>query len=106
MHIIDIGFPLKMETKTPTSSPSSKNTYTQPSVSFASNVKSSATESAAAIKLTLPRKGGRAKNLLRNYYGLGPDGKKADPLDIGKYLLLICVRYVSFFTKEKKNYFQ
>ncbi|CAG8458102.1 10211_t:CDS:2 [Paraglomus brasilianum] len=24
----------------------------------------------------------RAKNLLRDYYGLGPDGKKADPLDI------------------------
>ncbi|CAJ0833752.1 13877_t:CDS:10, partial [Entrophospora sp. SA101] len=33
------------------------------------------------ITLTLPNRG-RAKNLLRNYYGLGPDGKKADPLDI------------------------
>lgn len=37
----------------------------------------------APITLTLPNRG-RAKNLLRNYYGLGPDGKKADPLDIGE----------------------
>jgi hypothetical protein len=33
------------------------------------------------ITLTLPRKG-RAKQLLKDFYGL-PDGKKADPLDIG-----------------------
>jgi hypothetical protein len=33
------------------------------------------------ITLTLPRKG-RAKQLLKEFYGL-PDGKKADPLDIG-----------------------
>ena len=33
------------------------------------------------ITLTLPRKG-RAKQLLKDFYGF-PDGKKADPLDIG-----------------------
>ena len=33
------------------------------------------------ITLTLPRKG-RAKQLLKDFYGL-PDGTKADPLDIG-----------------------
>jgi len=37
-----------------------------------------------APSTTLPSTRRRAKNLLRDYYGLGPDGKKADPLDIGK----------------------
>ncbi|CAG8458877.1 847_t:CDS:10 [Diversispora eburnea] len=77
-----------MTTKTPTlsptsSTPSSNNTIsTQPHVSFASAAKSSAIETAESITLTLPHKGRRAKNLLRNYYGLGPDGKKANPFDI------------------------
>ncbi|CAG8438735.1 10634_t:CDS:10 [Acaulospora colombiana] len=56
--------------------PSTPSNSAQPTASFAQ-----ALNATVPITLTLPRKG-RAKNLLRNYYGLGPDGKKADPLDI------------------------